>query len=382
MNRELLRRKFDEMMAEYRTTPNLDGHTIVSINWPIITVRSGDSGNEYTVNARELSCNCQGYRNWRRCKHLLFVIKEILEGNIEIPESEEQQILYDISDYIRSYRGGATGNSRTISIPIEGIRTFGVEVEIKFQNYTTMLGAPDLELLFNSGTVVERDGSVDLEFKSPILAKSGIAKFALNPFWQRIESLQDKNYQKQGIHIHIGWDFLFDAGKRPNRKTINFLNKAGEKLEKMFNFKKVFGRRPNNYCQLISENPDPYSRYRWLNLTTLRRPVGKTLEIRGFFSKPTRLLRYIFTANYLSLYLERALIKWRALGRPDDFDFRPENVLDGKELEYFLLAIEKKEWPADKKSRLKILLDGLNIEIEVFKEIRKVYRELKQALSL
>ena len=372
MNREVLRRKFEEMLQAYRNTPNLTGHRIVEENYPEYKVQSSDSGNIYTVNIQNFSCTCRGYRNWGRCKHILFIIKQILERNISIPEGQIQQTYYDISRYIQSYHGGATGDSRVGTIPIVGVRTYGIEIEVKFQNYTTYLGDINFDLLIYSGAVVERDGSVDLEFKSPILSGKGLLQFALNPFWKRIESLQDPDYKKQGIHIHIGWDSLFDVGKRPNSSTLEFLNRAGEYLENLFDFEKVFGRRPNSYCKRIADEPDPYNRYRWLNLRPLRRPVGKTLEIRGFFSKPTRLLRYLFTAKFISLYLERALIRWRVEGRPDEFDFSPERILGEKELEYFKLALIK-EWPAKKVKRLAIVLDGLGVSIKDYKAVKQFY---------
>lgn len=277
---EELRRRFEEMLRAYRQEPELEGHRILELEYPVVRVLS-NNGNEYKVNLEYLTCTCEGYRRWHRCKHLLFVIREVLNGNISIPEEFQEERLRDISRYIGSYNGGATGTSRSISVAVIGTETFGCEVEVKFQSFTTRLGDELFDKFLELGGVVERDASVDLEFKSPILVETGVLIFSLNPFWKRIEELQDKNYYQQGIHVHIGWDDVFAVGKRPNSSSLTFLNSLAAKLEKAFSFEKVFWRKPNRYCQTISNQPDPLERYRWINFRPLRRSVGKTLEIRG-----------------------------------------------------------------------------------------------------
>jgi hypothetical protein len=378
MDREQLRRLFNEMLSRYRETPNFREHEIISENYPCYTIRSGDSGNTYEVNLQDFSCTCPGFRNWGRCKHILFVIQNLLEGRLEVPQEAEIQTLRDISRYIQGYHGGACGNSRTLNIPIRGYPTYGFEIEIKFRDYTTRLGDAFFDAFLSQGGVVERDASVDLEFKSPVLTGTGLLEFALNPFWKRVEELQDKNYKKQGVHVHIGWDSLFAVGKRPKSLTLKFLNRMGAKLESTFNFKRVFGRKPNNYCQLIANDSNYFSRYRWLNLRPLCREAGKTLEIRGFFSRPTNLLEIAFKARYISLALEKALRKWRADGcpNPDSYDLRFKNILSATEFKLLCCALELVRLPNEPDKRLKLFLRGLGLNEKEYKYWKTNYQRL------
>ena len=369
MNRELLRRKFQEILAAYRTEPNLSGHEIVSARYPEFIVRSGQSGNEYTVNLERFSCSCQGFRNWNRCKHILFVIKQALDGHIEVPE----EALFDISSYIRNYR------HRTLNSPIQG-ELFGIEVEFKFSQRTTRIGNVFFQEFINLGGLVEEDASVHLEFKSPPLNGIGLLKFCLNPMWKNLQSLQDKSYKKQGIHVHVNWDDVFDVDRRPTSQSLRFILKCGEKIEQFCNFETVFGRQPNEYCRLCSRSSTS-DRYCWLNLTNLTRSCGKTLEIRGFFSNPQRLLKNVFIAKNISDAIKRLFKTWRRNGRPDIDEYLStiswKEVLGKKLHTNLMLSLGLQNWPRDKKERLKIILNAFKISTADYKEVVEYYRSLQ-----
>jgi len=366
---ELLRRKFDEMMAEYRSVPQIEGHEIVSTNWPEITVRSGQSGQEYVVNIQRLTCTCRGFRNWGRCKHVLFIIKQILDGNLELPEGVELEAWENISRYLRGY------SHRQVEVPLMG-ELYGIEIELTFKREVGLNVVNDeLKELFNKGFLAERDGSLPdergVELKSPILNKQFAYKFVSHKYWQTVYPLWDRNYPKQGNHIHISADIFFDTNKIANSKTMEFLWSVAKYLESKFNFYKVFGRRPNQYCRLAKDG-QPTNRYMWINITNLRKRVGKTIEVRGFKTNPLKLPENLFKAKFIANLFWRALLAWRAAGRPEPEEWLRNNklfsLLTREERFFTALALEFKPFPEQEQKKQKIIRQGVLYELPVYQE--------------
>ena len=349
---EGLRETFNEIMNQYRNAPELEGHRILET----IPIEDGmkikvlsNNGHQYvvTIAGNNISCNCQGYIHYRRCKHILFVIQQLLDGNIQLPNempNEPQDMLISIKDYIRGY------SHRTVDIPIQG-EGYGLEVEFKLKdNYRESLkiGNRDLKRLLSQGLILERDSSVDVEMKSPILGVPRVWYWINNPYWKLSKDFQDRSFHEQGIHVHVNMDPFFDTDKQASISTCEFLHSLAEKVENNFDFRKVFLRRPNQYCGLTS-NANWNNRYCWANITNLRRYVGKTLEIRGFLSRPERLPEILFKAKCIGNLFVRTFLAWRKDGRPSpDEWFNSRKILrllPEKELKNTLYALHLREMP-------------------------------------
>jgi hypothetical protein len=368
---EELQEIFDEMMAEYRTQPELEGHQILSTQERdgelIVQVRS-NRGNDYEVRiGNQIKCTCQGYRNWGRCKHILFVIKQIINGNLVLPEAiQGEQVIENIERYLRSY------SHRTVTIPLLG-ELYGIEIEIAFKSEVGLnVVTPHLRQLFRCGLVAETDSSLPydrgVELKSAILGSQPALKLVSSEYWIQAAEWQDVQYERQGNHIHVAADSFFDTTKRAATSTLKLLFEVAKKMESKIDFRKVFGRRPNQYCKLCR---DSYwdDRYNWVNFTNLRRYEGKTIEIRGFKTNPLRLPENLFRAKYIANLFFRSLLAWREAGKPDPEEWVREtnlfSLLTDKAERYFtVLALGFREFPERKK---KIIIEkGITYALPVY----------------
>jgi len=365
---ESLRERFNAMLREYRTEPELEGHTILNTEIQdsqlVVNVRS-NRGNEYTVTiGNSLSCTCEGFRYRGRCKHLIFVIKQILEGHLQIPENIEVPAFTSIRSFINHY------SHRTTNIPIFN-ECYGLEIEVKLKReyQNLVIGDCYLRELISMGLLIERDASVDVEFKTPILGPSRAWNWVTNPYWKRLPQFQDRRFQTQGIHIHVNMDIFFDVDKRASYETCKFLHAVAEVIENAIEFKKVFLRPPNQYCRPANRT-EWYNRYCWINLTNLRKKTGKTIEIRGFWSRPEKLPEFLFKAKYIANLFIRSLIAWREDNKPspDQWLSRKKilKLLSRKELYYTLIALHIKEFPNRTEEYITLLEKGIKNPLEVF----------------
>ncbi|GAB6075159.1 SWIM zinc finger family protein [Desulfurobacterium crinifex] len=365
---ETLRERFNTMLREYRTEPELEGHTILSTGIQdsqlVVRVRS-NRGNEYTVTiGNNLSCTCEGFRRFRRCKHLLFVIQQILNGYIQIPENLEVPTFTSIRSFINHY------SHRTTSIPIFN-ECYGLEIEVKLKSeYQNLeIGDSNLRELISMGLLIERDASVDVEFKTPILGPSRAWNWVTNPYWERLTQFQDRRFQTQGIHVHVNMDTFFDVDKRASSETCKFLHAVAEVIENAIEFKKVFLRPPNQYCR-PAHRTEWSDRYCWINLTNLRKNTGKTIEIRGFWSRPEKLPEILFKAKYIANLFIKALLAWREDNKPSPSDWFTRRkilqLLSRKELYFTLMALHIKEFPIRAEECMSVLEKGIKNPLEVF----------------
>jgi hypothetical protein len=271
--------------------------------------------------------------------------------------------LINIANLVKQY------SHQVINIPIFS-ECFGIEVEVKLkEEYQNLeIGDENLQQMISAGLVIERDSSVDIEFKTPILSPSRAWEWVTNPYWKRLSKFQNKRFCKQGIHIHINMDPFFDTDKVASNQTIEFLQKVAMVIEDNINFSRVFARLPNRYCRSAYKG---LCRYCWVNFN-LRRKIGKTLEIRGFKSIPERLPEFLFKAKYIANIFIRALLKWREDGRPPIEEWFENRLLlkllTRKELFFTLFALHIKEFPFPKEtdSLLEILERGIKNPLEVF----------------
>jgi len=365
---EALRERFNAMLREYRTEPELEGHTILSTEIQdsqlVVEVRS-NRGNEYTVRiGNNLTCTCEGFRHFGRCKHLLFVIQQILNGHLQIPENLEVPAFTSIRSFINHY------SHRSTNIPIFN-ECYGLEIEVKLkEEYQNLeIGDSNLRELISMGLLIERDASVDIEFKTPILGPSRAWDWVTNPYWERLTQFQNRRFQTQGIHVHINMDIFFDTDKRANSQTCRFLHAVAKKIESSVDHKKVFIRPPNQYCR-PAHRTEWSDRYCWINLTNLRKQTGKTIEIRGFWSRPERLPEILFKAKYIANLFIRSLLTWREDNKPSPDDWfsrrRILQLLTRKELYFTLLALHIKEFPDRTEDYIALLEKGIKNPLEVF----------------
>ena len=365
---EALRERFNAMLREYRTEPELEGHTILSTEIQdsqlVVEVRS-NRGNEYTVRiGNNLTCTCEGFRHFGRCKHLLFVIQQILNGHLQIAENLEVPAFTSIRSFINHY------SHRSTNIPIFN-ECYGLEIEVKLkEEYQNLeIGDSNLRELISMGLLIERDASVDIEFKTPILGPSRAWDWVTNPYWERLTQFQNRRFQTQGIHVHINMDIFFDTDKRANSQTCRFLHAVAKKIESSVDLKKVFMRPPNQYCR-PAHRTEWSDRYCWINLTNLRKQTGKTIEIRGFWSRPERLPEILFKAKYIANLFIRSLLTWREDNKPSPDDWfsrrRILQLLTRKELYFTLLALHIKEFPDRTEDYIALLEKGIKNPLEVF----------------
>ena len=365
---EVLRERFDTMLREYRTEPELEGHTILSVEIQhsqlVVRVRS-NRGNEYTVTVgSDLSCTCEGFRHFRRCKHLLFVIQQILNSHLQLPENIEIPTFISIRNFINHY------SHRSTNIPIFN-ECYGLEIEVKLkEEYQNLeIGDNNLQELLSMGLLIERDASVDIEFKTPILGPSQAWNWTRNPYWERLAQFQNRRFQTQGIHVHINMDTFFDTNKRANSQTCSFLHAVAEVIENAIDFKEVFLRSPNQYCR-PAHRTEWSDRYCWINLTNLRKQTGKTIEIRGFWSRPERLPEILFKAKYIANLFIRALLAWREDNRPSPADWFSRRkilqLLPRKELYFTLVALHIREFPTRTEEYMTLLEKGIKNPLEAF----------------
>jgi hypothetical protein len=365
---EALRERFNAMLREYRTEPELEGHTILSTEIQdsqlIVRVRS-NRGNEYTATiSNNLSCTCEGFRRFRRCKHLLFVIQQILNGHLQIPENLEVPAFTSIRSFINHY------SHRSTNIPIFN-ECYGLEIEVKLkEEYRNLeIGDSNLRELISMGLLIERDASVDIEFKTPILGPSRAWDWVTNPYWENLTQFQNRSFQTQGIHVHINMDIFFDTDKIANSQTCKFLHAVAEVIENAIDFKKVFLRPPNQYCR-PAHRTEWSDRYCWINLTNLRKQTGKTIEIRGFWSRPEKLPEILFKAKYIANLFIRSLLIWREDNKPSPADWFSRRkilqLLTRKELYFTLVALHIKKFPDRTEDYIALLEKGIKNPLEVF----------------
>jgi hypothetical protein len=366
-----LREKFEEMMAEYRNTPELTGHQVLSQsqegNVLVVHILS-NRGNEYTVKiGSELSCSCPGFRNWGRCKHILFIIREILEGRLKLPSSIE--VTYEsISQYLRRY------SHREVNIPLIG-EFYGVEIELVLKREVGLSIVNDeLRDLFAKGLIAESDGSLPssrgVELKSPILSREQALKIVSHNYWRTIEELWDRRFDQQGNHIHISADSFFDTERVAETNTLKFLLRVARRVEEFINFEKVFGRSPNEYCTLARNN-SYNSRYLWINFCNLcNRRIGKTLELRGFKTNPRKLAENLFKAKYIANLFFRSLLAWREAGRPDPEEWvrntRLFSLLSSREKKYTALALGFRDFPEQEQKKMEIIREGILYPLPIY----------------
>lgn len=363
-----LRERFDAMLREYRTEPELEGHTILSTEVQdsqlIVNVRS-NRGNEYTVTiGNDIHCTCEGFRRFRRCKHLLFTIQQILNGHLQIPENLEVPTFTSIRSFINHY------SHRSTDIPIFN-ECYGLEIEVKLKSeYQNLeIGDSNLRELISMGLLIERDASVDIEFKTPILGPSKAWDWVTNSYWERLSRFQNRMFRTQGVHVHINMDPFFDTDKKASSETCKFLHAVAKRIESHIDFKKVFLRFPNQYCRPACET-DWSSRYCWINLTNLRKRTGKTIEIRGFWSRPEKLPEILFKAKYIANLFIKSLLVWREDNKPSPNEWfsrrRILQLLSRKELYFTLVALHIKEFPDRTEDYIALLEKGIKNPLEVF----------------
>jgi hypothetical protein len=242
-------------------------------------------------------------------------------------------------------------------------------VKLKSEYQNLEIGDSNLRGLISLGLLIERDASVDVEFKTPILGPSRAWNWVTNPYWERLTQFQDRRFQTQGIHVHVNMDTFFDVDKRASSETCKFLHAVAEVIENAIEFKEVFLRPPNQYCR-SAHRTEWSDRYCWINLTNLRKNTGKTIEIRGFWSRPEKLPEILFKAKYIANLFIKALLKWREDGKPSPNEWfgrrKILQLLSRKELYFTLLTLNIKEFPNDRAEYMSILEKGIKNPLEVF----------------
>ncbi|MEM3828584.1 MAG: amidoligase family protein, partial [Conexivisphaerales archaeon] len=277
-------------------------------------------------------------QRWKNIIRQILAIIDVLQNfDFELDSSNDIQsenFYYNPANHLSSY------SHRTVSVPIMA-DLLGIELEYdgdvgKISNF-----GKEFEYLRENGWVLERDGSVTLELKSPIITLdeiNSVSKKCRNLFdaWSA-----NTNKNTSGMHIHVSMDREFSVGKQPASKTSIFLTRLAQEIESnLFQTasqrEKIFKRNFNSYTRSsIGVDHLNGSRYYWLNLEPLYRDYGKTIEVRlGSAALANEINIYAEKAYMIVKLIKFALKSWRNGGRQDYTVWRAS--LNGKLLKALL----------------------------------------------
>ncbi|MEM3828582.1 MAG: amidoligase family protein [Conexivisphaerales archaeon] len=280
-------------------------------------------------------------QRWKNMVKQVLLIMDVVK-NLDLLETidssseivQPKNFHYNPTIYLNSY------SHRTVSVPIMA-DLLGIELEYdgdveKISNF-----GKEFEYLRENGWVLERDSSVTLELKSPIITLdeiNSVSKKCKNLFnaWA-----ENTNSDSSGLHVHVSMDKEFIIGKQPVSKTSIFLTRLVQEIESnLFQTveqrKKVFKRDFNSFARssLEQERLDSNRDY-WINLEPLYRNYGKTIEVRlGSAALANEINVYAEKAYMIVKLIKFALKNWRANNRQDYTEWRAS--LNGKLLKALL----------------------------------------------
>ncbi|MEM0144060.1 MAG: hypothetical protein QXL94_09015, partial [Candidatus Parvarchaeum sp.] len=280
-------------------------------------------------------------QRWKNMIRQILLIIDVLQNfdfetldssNETIQESEN--FYYNPANRLNSY------SHRTVSVPIMA-DLLGIELEYdgdvgKISNF-----GKEFEYLRENGWVLERDGSVTLELKSPIITLDEINSVSKKCIYLFNAWSANTNKNTSGMHIHVSMDKEFSVGKQPASKTSIFLTRLAQEIESnLFQTtsqrEKIFKRNFNSYTRSsLGVDHLNGNRYYWLNLEPLYRDYGKTIEVRlGSAALANEINIYAEKAYMLVKLIKLALKSWRNGGREDYTVWRAS--LNGKLLKALL----------------------------------------------
>lgn len=243
-------------------------------------------------------------------------------GELEQPDTQPENppnFEFDPTDSLGCYTHRSLGN-----LPIRA-DVFGVELEYSgdIVGKISHFGI-EFTYLLNNGWLLEHDGSVTFEMKSPIMSLAEV-KVDFNkckPLFNAWAEHTDGD--KAGLHVHVSFDDMFATGKRPAGKTLVFLTKLLQNIESTVfpnpdGRVKLFKRDFTHYAQSILQvNNILEKRYLWINLQNLNKDASKTIEFRLGSSKLAGELDvYVEKVYILAKFIKYALQDWRSKGRPE-----------------------------------------------------------------
>lgn len=175
----------------------------------------------------------------------------------------------------------------------DGLPSFGVELELCYGG-TIPDDAKKLSVeLIRAGWARCSDGSVDVEFKSPIFTSLD----QLKPSYALMQSAYDLGYinDECGTHFHVGTsDGLLERFRVNDRYGVQvFKDLTDHMLENREHTQKTYGR---DFCSYAEPTVYPRDRYSWLNVS----------DEHGHNTVECRLPRLHTIAAY-----EKLLVFWR-----------------------------------------------------------------------